>query len=70
MKPKHDLVRIVLTENGAQVDLGGKTNGRGVYICKDSACLEKLRKAKGLQKNYGFCLTDELYAQLEKAIEQ
>lgn len=70
MKPKNTLLRVVLTPNGAQLDLTGKVNGRGVYLCKCAACLQKLRKFKNLEKNYGFSLTDELYSQLEKTIEQ
>ena len=69
MKPKNQLLRLVLTENGAQVDLTGKVNGRGVYLCKCQECLQKMRKNKGLEKNYGFSLTEELYCQLEKTIE-
>ncbi|MGN1040737.1 MAG: RNase P modulator RnpM, partial [Candidatus Fimimonas sp.] len=61
MKPKNQLLRLVLTENGAQVDLTGKVNGRGVYLCKCQECLQKMRKNKGLEKNYGFSLTEELY---------
>lgn len=69
MKPKNQLLRLVLTENGAQVDLTGKVNGRGVYLCKCQECLQKMRKNKGLKKNYGFSLTEGLYCQLEKIIE-
>lgn len=69
MKPKNQLIRLVLTENGAQADLTGKVNGRGVYLCKCQECLQKMRKNKGLEKNYGFSLTEELYYQLEKIIE-
>lgn len=70
MKPKNTLTRLVLTQNGAEVDLTGKVNGRGVYVCKCAECLQKLRKIKGLEKNYGFSLTDELYSCLEKTIER
>lgn len=70
MKPKTQLLRLVLTENGATVDLSGKVNGRGVYVCKCKQCLEKASKNKGFAKANGFALNEELILQLEKLIEQ
>ena len=34
-KPKKDLIRIVKTDLGFQLDKTGKLNGRGAYICKN-----------------------------------
>lgn len=70
MKPKNELIRLVLTEDGATPDLTGKMNGRGVYLCKSRECLAKARKNKGFSKAYGFSLTEELSTQLEKLLEQ
>lgn len=48
MKPKRDLIRIVLPKEGeAQIDSTGKANGRGAYICKNTQCLQALSKQKG-----------------------
>lgn len=68
-KPKSQLLRIVLLPQGATLDTTGKVNGRGVYVCQSKQCIDKLRKMKNLEKNYGFAATDELCASLEKAIE-
>ena len=70
MKPKNDLVRLVLTENGAVIDTTGKVNGRGVYLCKNAECIARARKNKGFQKAHGFSLTEELCSELEKLLEQ
>ena len=70
MKPKTELVRLVLAEDTVKVDVTGKLNGRGVYLCKDSQCIAKARKNKGFAKAHGFCLTDELCSELEKLLEQ
>ena len=44
-KPKQELIRIVRTPDGNFViDETGKTPGRGAYLCKNKACLEKQRK--------------------------
>lgn len=69
MKPKRELVRIVKNDSGVSVDLSGKLNGRGFYICKCKDCLDKAKKLKGFAKTYGFSI-DEIAEQLEKAIEQ
>lgn len=48
MKPKRDLIRIVIPKEGdAQIDPTGKTNGRGAYLCKNADCLQALGKQKG-----------------------
>lgn len=70
MKPKPQLVRLVLTEDGAKVDLTGKMNGRGVYLCKNAQCLAKARKNKGFSRAHGFALSEELCLELEKLFEQ
>jgi predicted RNA-binding protein YlxR (DUF448 family) len=46
IKDKRDLIRVVRTPTGQIVlDPTGKANGRGAYLCRTGACLEK-----GLQK--------------------
>lgn len=50
-KDKKELIRVVRNkENQIFVDLTGKQNGRGAYICADVDCLEKAIKNKGLEK--------------------
>ena len=46
-KPKVELVRILRTPEGEiTLDLTGKKSGRGAYLCKNPACLKKLRKSR------------------------
>ena len=69
MKPKKELVRIVKSPEGdISVDMNGKKNGRGAYICPDNACLTKARKAGRLEKNFECRIPDEVYAVLQKEI--
>ncbi len=50
-KNKKELIRVVRNKEGnVFVDLTGKMNGRGAYICADSNCLEKAIKSKSLEK--------------------
>ena len=69
-KPKNDLLRIVKDkENNVFVDLTGKKNGRGAYICANTDCLEKARKSKGLERSLKVAIPDEVYENLEKELE-
>ena len=43
-KPKEQLIRIAWFEGKLSLDPTGKAKGRGVYICRDQACLEKATK--------------------------
>ena len=67
MKPKIELIRIVKTpENEIMVDLKGKANGRGAYICRDAECLKKAVKAKWLERTFATEISDEIYETLKK----
>ena len=41
MLPKNDLIRIVRTPGGIQIDETGKLSGRGTYLHKNKSCWEK-----------------------------
>jgi len=49
-KQKEELLRIVAKDNMAVIDETGKANTRGMYICKDKTCINKLLKAKDITK--------------------
>ena len=51
-KPKNELVRIVLDGEEIRLDLTGKANGRGAYVCPDPDCVAKAVKNKGLQRSF------------------
>ena len=56
MKPKRELIRIVRTpENEICADTTGRAAGRGAYICKSQACLEKAIKIRALDGVYRLC---------------
>ena len=49
-KEKNTLLRIVAKDNKAVIDESGKLNSRGMYICNEEACINKLLKAKDITK--------------------
>ncbi len=69
--PKKELIRIVRTSDGtAQVDLKGKANGRGAYICKNVSCLEKARKTGSLERSLGIKISQEIFDRLKTELEE
>ncbi len=66
MKEKQTLIRIVKTpEDEIKIDLRGKMNGRGAYICKSAECLKKAHKSKRLERTFKTQISDEIYSLLE-----
>ena len=61
VKPKKELVRIVKFGEEISLDLTGKKNGRGAYICKDEECFKKLKKAKLLNRAFSCAVDDSVY---------
>ena len=48
MKPKKEMMRVLKTnEDEICLDVTGKKNGRGAYVCIQKECLIKARKNKG-----------------------
>ena len=72
MHPKKELLRMVKTPEGTiELDLTGKKNGRGAYICKSQACFERLPRAgKRIEKAFGCKLPEELSARLREEFER
>lgn len=69
MKPKKELVRVVKTpEDEILIDLSGRKNGRGAYICHDVECLKKARKAKRIEKSFQCTIPDEVYDKMEQEL--
>ena len=67
--PKQELLRIVRTPDGdIEVDLTGKLNGRGAYIKKDIAVLEKAKKSKVLEKVLEAEISEEVYEKIGEII--
>ncbi len=70
MKPKKELVRVVKPKEGdIDIDLTGRANGRGAYICRNLACLQKARKARRFEKAFSCRITDEVYDRMEEVLK-
>ena len=70
MKKKKQLIRVVRSKDMVyEIDLTGKKNGRGAYICHDMNCYNKAVKSKGLERAFGSKIPVEVYEALGKEID-
>ena len=70
MKGKKDMMRVLKTAEGdICLDITGKKNGRGAYVCKSKDCLQKAGKNKGLERSFKMSIPKEVYETLEKEFE-
>jgi predicted RNA-binding protein YlxR (DUF448 family) len=69
--PKKELCRIVKNkENEIKLDLTGKLNGRGTYICKKAECLEHAIKSKRLAKSIESEIPEDVYEAIKLEISK
>ncbi len=67
MKSKKEMMRVLKTaEDRIVLDVTGKKNGRGAYLCIAEECLKKARKNKGLERSFKMSIPEEVYDSLEK----
>ena len=57
--PKNEVVRIVAADGKPVIDLTGKRNGRGAYLCRSLDCLEMAKKKKRLTYALSIRMTTE-----------
>ena len=71
-KPKKDMIRICCYEGRLSVDVTGRAKGRGVYVCRDQECLEKVMKKKALARGFRMGFDDKaltaVYDEVRKII--
>ena len=69
-RQKGELVRVVRSPDGIiSLDTTGKAPGRGAYICRDRACLERAVKQKQLERALEQRIDEAVYARLMEEID-
>ena len=64
---KDKLLRIVKFRNGEiKIDIGGKMQGRGMYICKNSECLFQAEKRRVIERAFSGRTEPCIYKELIK----
>ena len=67
---KREMIRLVKAKENSylEIDLTGKKNGRGAYICKNEECLKKVIKSKKLERTFEIKIDDDFYEELRGII--
>lgn len=65
-KEKKELIRIVNDGGEISLDLTGKKNGRGAYVCNKKECIEKLKKTKALNRAFKINVSDDVYDRISE----
>jgi predicted RNA-binding protein YlxR (DUF448 family) len=60
-KSKRELIRVVKFGDEIKLDLTGKANGRGAYVCNCKECIAKLKKGKMLNRAFSCQVSEETY---------
>lgn len=67
MKNKKEMMRVIKDANGdISLDVTGKKNGRGAYVCFNKECLNKAIKSKGLERSFKMSIDPSIYECLQK----
>mgnify|MGYP002801836777 FL=1 len=70
MKNKKEMMRVIRTpENQVTLDVTGKKNGRGAYLCFSSDCLAKAMKNRGLERSLKIAVDREVFESLERELD-
>ncbi|MBE5866022.1 MAG: YlxR family protein [Lachnospiraceae bacterium] len=72
MRSKKEMLRVLKSaeDDTFCLDITGKKNGRGAYVCKNRECLVKARKSKGLERSFKMSIPNEVYDALEKEFDE
>ena len=63
-KNKRELIRVVKSGDEIKLDLTGRANGRGAYVCNDKECIAKLKKGKLLNRAFSCAVDDAVYDEI------
>ena len=70
MKTKKEMIRVIKTSEGEiELDVTGKQNGRGAYMCAKQECLQQAIRSKGLERSLKQGIPREVYERLEREME-
>ena len=71
MRPKRELMRVVRSPEGeVHLDLRGRANGRGAYVCPDPDCLKKAVRSRALERALSAQIPEEVYQSLREEMER
>lgn len=71
MKSKKEMMRVLkAADDSICLDVTGKKNGRGAYLCKSKSCLQRAKSNKGLERSFKMNIPVQVYETLEKEYDE
>ena len=69
MRDKKEMIRVIkIPEGEICLDVTGRANGRGAYICNSAECLKKAVKNRGLEKSLKAQIPGDILEQMNKEL--
>ena len=65
LRRKEEMIRFVRIGSKAAVDLSGKIQARGAYVCRDPECMERLKEKHFLRKALRTAFDEEALSEAE-----
>lgn len=69
-KREHGFIKVVNSGGNVFVDETGKASGRGAYVCRNKACIDKVRKSGRLAKVLRTSVPDNVYDRMEELLDR
>lgn len=68
-KNKYELLRISYKKkNEISIDIDGNLEGRGIYLCYNLECLDKLKKTKKIDRKLKTTISEKFYEDIRGVI--
>ena len=61
VRPKGQMIRVSSSDGIVVLDLDGKKQGRGYYVCNTVECIEKAHRVRGLERGLKTAIPVEIY---------
>ena len=69
MRDNKEMIRVIRTPEGEIcLDVTGRANGRGAYICNSAECLKKAVKNRGLEKSLKAQIPGDILEKMNKEL--
>ena len=69
MRPKTELIKVVMKDGAIEIDTSQKKPGRGAYLCKDMECLTTAQKKKALSKHFKTAVPNSIYDEIKEILD-
>jgi predicted RNA-binding protein YlxR (DUF448 family) len=70
-RPREEFWRVVRSPQGdVFLDISGKGQGKGAYLCRSSECIRKSKKSRSLERALGTAVPGVVYDELSRLTEE